>query len=74
VPPPRKTVGPPPVDRRSGRDRRQADVGPPGGRERRVTVEPRKPEVVERDITVSEWDTLRDMVKKDPGPPTVPGS
>lgn len=64
---------PPLVERRSGRDRRQVDKGPPGGRERRVSVEPRKPEVVEREVSPSEWDALLDVTKKDPGPPTVPG-
>jgi hypothetical protein len=50
---------PPAFDRRSGRDRRKVEKGPPGGRERRVHMEPRKPEVVERDITPSEWAALQ---------------
>ena len=54
----RKTVTTaPPVDRRSGKDRRQVDGNPPG-RERRRNVEPRKPEVVELDLTPSEWGAL----------------
>jgi hypothetical protein len=57
---------PPTRDRRSGRDRRQVDHGPPPGvRERRVSVEPRKPEVVEREITPSEWDSLNSPVPFD---------
>ena len=58
-------------DRRSGRDRRQVDQGPPPGvRERRVNVEPRKPDVVEREVTPSEWDSLNGTVPFDS--PTVP--
>ena len=46
------------TDRRSGRDRRQADKGPPGRSERRRVAEPRKPEVAELDMTESEWGAL----------------
>lgn len=46
------------VERRSGRDRRQADKGPPGRVERRRVAEPRKPEVAELDMTESEWGEL----------------
>lgn len=54
--PERKTVG---SDRRSGEDRRKADIGPPAGKpERRRSVEARKPEVVELDMTNSEWTAL----------------
>lgn len=61
-----KTGSPNTRDRRSGRDRRQVDLGPPPGvRERRVSVEPRKPEVVEREISPSEWASL--------GGQTLPG-
>jgi hypothetical protein len=48
----------PPIDRRSGVDRRRIDKGPPHGRERRVGMEPRKPEVVEIEVTPSEWAAL----------------
>jgi len=50
------------AERRSGRDRRQRDALPPGGRERRRNVEPRKPEVTELDFTDSQWDALRGEV------------
>jgi hypothetical protein len=46
------------VERRSGKDRRTADVPPPKGRERRRTAEPRKPEVTEIDMTPSQWGRL----------------
>lgn len=49
---------PPPTERRTGADRRKADHGPPGGRERRVGMEPRKPDVREIEMTPSEWATL----------------
>lgn len=48
----------PPQERRSGTDRRQADKGPPSTRERRVGVEPRKPDVREIEMTPSEWAAL----------------
>jgi hypothetical protein len=59
-----KPVGntPPRVDRRSGVDRRKADKGPPDGRERRRGIEPRRPEVIEREPTPSEWATLKEIV------------
>ena len=61
-----RTGSPQPPDRRSGRDRRQVDLGPPPGvRERRVSVEPRKPEVLERELTNSEWDSLNEPVPFD---------
>jgi hypothetical protein len=46
------------VERRSGVDRRNDDVGPPGKHERRRGVESRKPEVVELDMSDSEWTAL----------------
>lgn len=52
------TTHPPTVDRRSGQDRRKKDMDPPGGRERRRSVEPRRPEVVEIDLTPSQWAAL----------------
>jgi hypothetical protein len=45
-------------DRRSGEDRRLADVGPPGKRDRRRSLEARKPDVVELDMSSSEWGAL----------------
>ena len=49
-------------DRRSGADRRQDDKGPPKGtRERRVSVEPRKPDVQEVEISPSDWASLTDL-------------
>ena len=48
-------------ERRSGADRRRADKGPPRGRrERRVGMEPRRPEVREVELTPSEWAGLLD--------------
>jgi len=48
-----------PTERRSGRDRRQVEKGPPGSRDRRVGLEPRRPEVVELEVSVSEWLALQ---------------
>jgi len=45
-------------EQRSGKDRRQADRGPPGKHERRRGLEPRMPEVVEREMSNSEWSAL----------------
>ncbi len=45
------------VERRSGRDRRQSDRGPPTAVERRRCAEKRKPEIVE--LAISEGDWLR---------------
>lgn len=50
-------------NRRTGSDRRKVDKVPPGGRERRVSLEPRKPEVIERELTPSEWATLQELAK-----------
>lgn len=48
------------TERRTGEDRRRVDNGPPGKHERRRSLEPRKPEVVELDMTNSEWSALSD--------------
>ncbi len=40
---------------RSGVDRRKEDLDPPGRRERRKKAELRKPDIVELDLTASEW-------------------
>ncbi|MES2959670.1 MAG: hypothetical protein V4792_15880 [Pseudomonadota bacterium] len=45
-------------DRRSGADRRKLDVVTPGKPERRRNVESRKPEVVELEMSNSEWGAL----------------
>ena len=56
-----------PADRRSGTDRRKEDKGPPPGvRERRVSVEPRKPDVHDMPITPSEWDKLTEPTQPMP--------
>lgn len=49
----------PPRDRRTGKDRRVVDSGPPGKVERRRSVEQRSPEVVEREMSSSEWGDLQ---------------
>lgn len=63
--PPKKPSSTTPIsNRRTGRDRRQRDVGPPPGqRERRVSIEPRKPEVLEVDPTDSAWAELQELLK-----------
>jgi hypothetical protein len=53
-------------DRRSGGDRRRVDVGPPGKHERRRNLESRKPDVVELEMTNSEWGALG----REPLPPS----
>ena len=47
-----------PAERRSGKDRRRRESTPPAGWERRRSVEPRKPDVAELEITPSQWDLL----------------
>lgn len=55
------------AERRSGRDRRKADKGSPHGRERRVGMEPRKPEISEVEISPSEWAALEeDLLRPKP--------
>jgi hypothetical protein len=55
-------------DRRTGKDRRQAEAGPPAGRERRRNLEPRKPEVEEIELTLSQWDALNELPLVDKRP------
>ena len=43
-------------ERRSGSDRRQEDVGPPGKIEQRRRVEARKPEIAEIVLSEAEWE------------------
>jgi hypothetical protein len=45
-------------DRRSGLDRRVEDKGPPGKSDRRRLIEARKPEVVELELSDSDWAAL----------------
>lgn len=49
----------PAADRRSGKDRRRVDLRLPGEHERRRSVEPRKPEVRELDLSESQWADLQ---------------
>ena len=46
------------ADRRGGPDRRREDLGPPGKHERRRGIESRKPDVLEREMSDSEWTAL----------------
>jgi hypothetical protein len=50
-------------ERRSGKDRRLVDTGPRGRHDRRRHLEPRRPEVVELEMTDSEWAELTGSVK-----------
>lgn len=45
-------------DRRSGKDRRQTEAGPPGNYERRRAVEPRQPELTELHLSDEELRAL----------------
>jgi hypothetical protein len=51
---------------RSGQDRRKVDNPPPVKVDRRRSVDARKPDVHEREMTDSEWSTLNQL----PLPPT----
>ncbi|HMO48091.1 MAG TPA: hypothetical protein PKB14_18925 [Rubrivivax sp.] len=51
------------TERRTGRDRRQTEGTPPSGWERRRRMEPRRPEVVELEMTPSQWDALHGDVR-----------
>jgi len=63
--PPKPNPSPRVAERRSGIDRRRADRGPPAGvRDRRVSVEPRQPEVHEVTLTPAEWDTLSELAQQ----------
>ena len=68
------SASPPKSDRRSGADRRQADQGPPKGmRDRRTSLEPRKPEVQELDLTASDWAALDTPTAPQPKKPPAAG-
>ncbi len=56
----------PAADRRSGADRRRTDASLPEKHDRRRGLEPRKPEVVEIEMSPSEWAALSDL------PPPAP--
>jgi len=62
----------PPSERRSGGDRRNVDGTPPGKHDRRRGLEPRLPEVVELDMSNSEWMTLSDVPAVPPKRPPRP--
>lgn len=51
-----------PAERRTGKDRRDAELGPPGKRERRTALEARKPQVVELEMSPSEWAAFGDVL------------
>ncbi|MEP6873155.1 MAG: hypothetical protein ABI887_02240 [Burkholderiales bacterium] len=46
------------AERRSGADRRHVDGNPPGKHERRRGLESRQPEVVELDMSNTDWIAL----------------
>ena len=46
-------------ERRSGNDRRHRDELPLTDWERRRSLEPRKPEVLDVEVTPSQWDALQ---------------
>ena len=50
----------PRAERRAGKDRRKAEIGPPSRHERRTTLEARKPQVIELEMSASEWAMLGD--------------
>lgn len=63
----------PPTERRAGPDRRSVDAPPPGGkRDRRRGLEARKPEVVELDMSPSDWAALSELVPPPPAPKKKP--
>ena len=63
---------PPATDRRAGADRRLVDAPLPAGRrDRRRALEARKPDVVEIDMSQSEWAALSDLPAL-PAPPKTP--
>lgn len=62
----------PAAERRSGVDRRRVDLDRAGRPERRRGVEARKPDVIEIDMTPSEWMALSDEPATLPEPPAKP--
>lgn len=55
------------TNRRSGRDRRQEEEGPPTGYERRRTVEARQPELTELHLSEEELRALG-FTQQEPAP------
>jgi len=52
-----------PAERRTGRDRRKLDTSLEPRFERRRGVEPRRPELIELDLSLNEWEQLcRDLL------------
>jgi hypothetical protein len=56
------------TERRSGQDRRRVEQGPPGLRDRRRQVEPRRPDVAEIELSADEWEALHQALV----PPAAP--
>lgn len=54
------------IERRLGTDRRKVDLPRPGKAERRRSVDSRKPEVVELDMSSSEWTALTQLPEPPP--------
>lgn len=54
------------TERRSGTDRRKVDLPRPGKIDRRRSVDSRKPEVVELDMSNSEWTALTQLPEPPP--------
>lgn len=52
------------ADRRTGNDRRKVDIPRKGLPERRRSVESRQPDVVEIDMSTTEWGALQDAPQK----------
>lgn len=46
-------------ERRSGRDRRRRETPPPAGADRRRSIEPRRPEVTEVEMSADQWAALQ---------------
>ena len=59
-------------DRRSGADRRKIDALPLGKVDRRRSIDSRKPEVVELDMSNSEWSALQPELPITPRPDRKP--
>ncbi len=49
------------AERRSGKERRRRDTLAPGLPERRRSIEPRKPEVQELELSPSQWADLENL-------------
>jgi len=60
------------AERRSGQDRRRVEQGPPGLRDRRRLVEPRRPDVAEIELSAAEWEALHQAIAPTPAPAPAP--